>query len=131
MSNAIFNIAVPYSEPVLDYAPESPEKKELLAALHAAKTQQRELPAFINGKRVLDGEKVSVHPPHEHKRTLGHFYRGTKEHVHQAIDAAMAAKQSWSDTPWQERAAVFMRAADLLAGPYRARMNAATMLAKS
>lgn len=131
MSNAIFNIAVPYNEPVLDYAPESPEKKELLAALHAAKSQQRELPAFINGKRVLDGEKVSVHPPHEHKHTLGHFYRGTKEHVHQAIDAAMAAKQSWSDTPWQERAAVFMRAADLLAGPYRARMNAATMLAQS
>lgn len=131
MSNAIFNIAVPYNEPVLNYAPGSPEKKALLAAIHKAKSKPSELPAFINGKRVLDGEKVSVHPPHEHKHNLGHFYRGTTEHVHQAIDAALAAKQSWSDTPWHERAAVFLRAADLLAGPYRARMNAATMLAQS
>jgi 1-pyrroline-5-carboxylate dehydrogenase len=131
MSNAIFNIAVPYNEPVMNYAPGSPEKKALLAALHKAKSKPTELPAFINGKRVLEGEKVSAHPPHEHKHTLGHFYRGTQEHVHQAIEAALAAKQSWSDTPWHERAAVFLRAADLLAGPYRARMNAATMLAQS
>lgn len=131
MSNAIFNIAVPYNEPVMNYAPGSPEKKALLSALHSAKSREQELPAFINGKRVLEGEKVSVHPPHEHEHTLGHFYRGNNEHVHQAIDAALAAKQSWSDTPWQERAAVFLRAADLLAGPYRARMNAATMLAQS
>jgi len=131
MSNAIFNIAIPYNEPVLSYAPGSPEKKALLAALHSAKSKERELPAFIKGKRVLDGEKVSVHPPHEHGHTLGHFYRGTDEHVNQAIDAALAAKDGWSATPWQERAAVFLRAADLLAGPYRARMNAATMLAQS
>jgi len=131
MSNAIFNIAIPYNEPVLSYAPGSPEKKALLAALHSAKSKERELPAFIKGKRVLDGKKVSVHPPHEHGHTLGHFYRGTDEHVNQAIDAALAAKDGWSATPWQERAAVFLRAADLLAGPYRARMNAATMLAQS
>ncbi|WP_020570641.1 L-glutamate gamma-semialdehyde dehydrogenase [Neolewinella persica] len=131
MSNAIFNIAVPYNEPVMNYAPGSPEKKALLSALHAAKSKQIELPAYINGKKVLEGEKVSVHPPHEHGHTLGHFYRGTKEHVHQAIDAALAAKESWAATPWHERAAVFLRAADLLAGPYRARMNAATMLAQS
>lgn len=131
MSNAIFNLAVPYNEPVLSYAPGTPEKKALLAAIHAAKSTQKELPAYINGKQVLEGEKVSVHPPHERKHTLGHFYRGTKEHVHQAIDAALAAKESWAATPWHERAAVFLRAADLLAGPYRARMNAATMLAQS
>jgi 1-pyrroline-5-carboxylate dehydrogenase len=131
MSNAIFNIAVPYNEPVMNYAPGSPEKKALLSALHAAKSNQLELPAYINGKKVLEGEKVSVHPPHEHKHTLGHFYRGTKDHVHQAIDAALAAKDSWAATPWHERAAIFLRAADLLAGPYRARMNAATMLAQS
>ena len=131
MSNAIFNIAVPYNEPVMNYAPGSPEKKALLSALHAAKSNQVELPAYINGKKVLEGEKVSVHPPHEHKHTLGHFYRGTKDHVHQAIDAALAAKDNWAATPWHERAAIFLRAADLLAGPYRARMNAATMLAQS
>ena len=86
MSNAIFHIAVPANEPVLNYAPGSPERKQLKEALHQAKSEQRELPAFINGERVLEGEKVSVHPPHEHAHTLGHFYRGTKDHVHQAID---------------------------------------------
>jgi len=115
----------------MNYAPGSPEKKALIAALHTLKSKQVELPAYINGKKILEGEKVSVHPPHEHKHTLGHFYRGTKDHVHQAIDAALAAKDSWAATPWHERAAIFLRAADLLAGPYRARMNAATMLAQS
>ena len=131
MANAIFNIAVPYNEPVLGYAPGSPEKKALLGEIHAAKSRELALPAFINGREVLEGEKVTVHPPHERQHTLGYFHRGTKEHVHQAIDAALAAKESWAATPWHERAAVFLRAADLLAGPYRARMNAATMLGQS
>ncbi|MTB50073.1 L-glutamate gamma-semialdehyde dehydrogenase [Lewinella sp. W8] len=131
MSNAIFNIAIPANEPVLGYAPGSPEKAELQEALKAAKSEVKELPAFINGKRILEGEKVSVHPPHEIKHTLGHFYRGTQDHVHQAIDAALNAKESWAATPWQERVAVFLRAADLLSGPFRAKMNAATMLAQS
>ncbi|MEM9930356.1 MAG: aldehyde dehydrogenase family protein, partial [Bacteroidota bacterium] len=131
MSNAIFNIAVPANEPVMGYAPGSPEKKALLGAIHQAKAKARDLPAFIKGKRILEGEKVSIHPPHERQHLLGHFYRGTQEHVHQAIDAALTAKASWAATPWHERAAVFLRAADLLAGPYRARMNAATMLAQS
>ena len=131
MSNAIFHIAIPDNEPVLSYAPDSPERKELQQALREAKGEVRELPAFINGERVLDGEKVSVHPPHEVAHTLGHFYRGTQEHVHRAIDAALAAKADWEALPWQSRAAVFLRAADLLAGPYRARMNAATMLGQS
>ena len=131
MSDAIFNIAVPANEPVLGYAPGSPERKTLKQALQEAKAKARDLPAFINGERILDGEKVSVHPPHERDFTLGHFYRGTQEHVHRAIDAALAAKPAWESLPWQQRAAVFLRAADLLAGPFRARMNAATMLAQS
>ncbi|NJC26918.1 L-glutamate gamma-semialdehyde dehydrogenase [Neolewinella antarctica] len=131
MSNAIFNIDIPANEPVFNYAPESAETKELKEALRQAKSETRELPAFINGKRILEGEKVSVHPPHERSHTLGHFYRGTTEHVHQAIEAAANAKQAWADTPWHERAAVFLRAADLLSGPFRARMNAATMLGQS
>lgn len=131
MSNAIFNLAIPYNEPILAHAPGSPERKVLEAALLEAKSESRDLPAFINGERVLEGERVSVHPPHELSHTLGHFYRGTQEHVHQAINAALAAKPSWEALPWQERAAVFLRAADLLAGPFRARMNAATMLGQS
>lgn len=131
MPNAIHHIAIPANEPVLPYAPGSPEKAALQLALKDAKSKVQELPAYINGKEILEGEKVSVHPPHEHSHTLGHFYRGTEAHVHQAIEAAQAAKQSWADTPWHERAAVFLRAADLLAGPFRAKMNAATMLGQS
>ncbi len=132
MSNAIYHIAVPANEPVLSYAPDSAERKSLQAALQAAKSHVAELPAYIDGQAVFAGqEKVSVHPPHEIAHTLGHFYRGTAEQVHEAIDAALTAKASWAATPWQERAAVFLRAADLLAGPFRARMNAATMLGQS
>jgi len=131
MSNAIFNINIPANEPVTPYAPGSPATKALKEALEEAKAEVRELPAFINGKRVLEGEKVSVHPPHERSHLLGHFHRGTRDHVHQAIDAALGAKEAWAATPWHERAAVFLRAADLLSGPFRARMNAATMLAQS
>lgn len=131
MSNAIYHIAIPANEPVLSYAPGSPEKAALQTALKEAKSTEKMLPAYINGQEVLEGEKVSVHPPHEHSHTLGHFYRGTAAHVHQAIEAALSAKQSWADTPWQERAAVFLRAADLLSGPFRAKMNAATMLGQS
>ena len=131
MSDAIFHIAIPYNEPVLAYAPGSPERTALQQALKDAKSAARELPAFINGERVLEGERVTVHPPHETSFTLGHFFRGTQEHVHRAIAAALAAKPAWEAMPWQQRAAVFLRAADLLAGPFRARMNAATMLGQS
>lgn len=131
MPDAIFKFSIPINEPVYPYTPNSAEKKELEQALREAKSSQKELPAFINGDRVLDGEKVALRPPHEHKRILGHFYRGTKEHVHRAVDAALAAKAEWEALPWHERAGVFMRAADLLAGPFRQRMNAATMLGQS
>ncbi|CAH1001993.1 1-pyrroline-5-carboxylate dehydrogenase 1 [Neolewinella maritima] len=131
MSDAIFNIAIPYNEPVLSYAPGSAERRDLQQALKDAKANAQELPAFINGERITEGERVTVHPPHETSFELGHFFRGTQEHVHRAIDAALTAKPSWEALPWQQRAAVFMRAADLLAGPFRARMNAATMLGQS
>ena len=131
MSNALFHLNIPANEPVRSYAPGTSERKELQQALRDAKSGAIELPAFIDGERVLEGEKVSVHPPHETAFTLGHFYRGTQEHVHRAIDAALAAKADWENLPWQQRAAVFLRAADLLAGPFRARMNAATMLGQS
>lgn len=131
MSNAIFQLNIPDNEPVRAYAPGTPETNLLHAALAKARQEVKELPAFIDGERVLEGERVSVHPPHDRAHLLGHFYRGTPEHVHRAIAAALAAKAAWAATPWQERAAVFLRAADLLSGPFRDRMNAATMLAQS
>ncbi len=131
MSNAIFKVPAPYNEPVLRYDAGSPEKKALKKALSDLKSQQTEVCMRIGGKKITSGDLVSMHPPHEHQHVLGHYHRGNASHVQQAIDAALAAKDAWENMPWQERAAIFLRAADLLAGPFRAKFNAATMLAQS
>ena len=131
MSNAIFQVPVPKNEKILSYAPDSSEKKELKAALKTLKSKQINIPMTINGQKVETNDKVSLHPPHELKHTLGYFHKGDESHVQQAIDAALAAKNDWENMPWQDRAAIFLRAADLLAGPFRAKMNAATMLCQS
>src|SRR3546814_5230177 len=85
----------------------------------------------IGGKEVRTDRKVSIHPPHQHKHTLGHYSEGDKTHVQAAIDAALAAKEDWENLPWEQRAAIFLKAADLIAGPYRYKINAATMLGQS
>ncbi|MEM6395283.1 MAG: L-glutamate gamma-semialdehyde dehydrogenase [Bacteroidota bacterium] len=132
MTDATFRIPFPQNEPVLSYAPGSEERAELVKALEAAKSEEKVLPMFINGKRVVaDGEKKTVSPPHEHAHTLGHYNLGGKGEVGSAITAALAAAPAWAATPWQERAAIFLKAADLLSGPWRQRMNAATMLGQS
>ena len=131
MSDAIFTVPHPVNEPVLSYAPGSPEKAELKAALATMKAQKADVPMYIGGQKVHTNEKIAIHPPHERAHTLGHFSKGGTTHVRQAIDAALAAKPAWEAMPWQDRAAVFLKAADLLTGPYRARMNAATMLCQS
>lgn len=131
MANAFFDVPIAENEKVLSYAPGSPEKKELKRALKACKSKRVEIPMTIGGKKVFTKKKSSIHPPHETKHTLGHHAVGTAKNVEQAIDAAMAAKEDWANMPWQERAAIFLKAADLLAGPYRQRMNAATMLCQS
>jgi 1-pyrroline-5-carboxylate dehydrogenase len=131
MSNAFFQVPVAENEPVLSYRKGSPEKLELKAALNDLKSQQADVPMYIGGQQVRTGNRVSIHPPHERKHTLGYYHRGDASHVSMAIDAALAAKQNWENMPWPDRAAIFLKAADLLAGPYRARMNAATMLGQS
>lgn len=131
MSNAIFTTPVPVNEPVLSYAKGSPERAELEVVLKEMKNTKVDAPMWINGEKVTTSKKVSMHPPHEIAHTLGHFNEGDASHVSQAIDAALEARKTWSELPWQDRAAVFLKAADLIAGPYRARMNAATMLAQS
>jgi 1-pyrroline-5-carboxylate dehydrogenase len=131
MTDAIFNVPPPTNEPVLNYAPGSPEKIALKAALKQLKSEKWDIPMVIGGQKVFTTEKISIHPPHELKHTLGHFSKGNATHVQQAIDAALKAKPKWEALPWQERAAIFLKAADLLAGPYRARMNAATMHCQS
>ncbi|MBK6931141.1 MAG: L-glutamate gamma-semialdehyde dehydrogenase [Saprospirales bacterium] len=131
MSDAIFNIPHPANEPVLNYGPGSPEKMELKKALTELKAVQMEIPMYIGGKHVFTAEKAVMRPPHEISHTLGFHAKGSAGHVRDAINAALAAKPAWEAMPWQDRAAIFLKAADLLAGPYRARMNAATMLCQS
>ena len=131
MSNAIFQVPVPTNEKVLSYKPGSPEKKAVKAALKKMKSKEIDIPMTINGKKVKTKNRISMHPPHERAHTLGYFHQGNKKHVKAAITAALSAKDAWENMPWQDRAAIFLRAADLLAGPFRAKMNAATMLAQS
>ncbi len=131
MSNAYFEVPVAVNEPVLSYAPGSPEKKALKKALKELKSKTIDIPMFIGGKRVFTDEKLSIHPPHEISHTLGTYSKGDSSHVKDAIHAALEAKKDWENMPWQDRAAIFLRAADLLAGPFRAKMNAATMLGQS
>jgi 1-pyrroline-5-carboxylate dehydrogenase len=132
MANALFNVPKAINEPVKGYAPGSPEKNELIATYKQMLQQEPiDVPMYIGGKEVRTNDKKRMSPPHDHNVTLGHFNYGTAEHVQQAIDAAMAAKNDWANLPWEQRASIFLKAADLLAGPFRARVNAATMLAQS
>jgi len=120
-----------YNEPVLSYKSGSPERTELKATLKKMKSEEIDIPMVIGGKPVTTGEKVAIHPPHELKHTLGYYYKGDASHVTLAIEAALEARETWHNMPWEQRAAIFLRAADLLSGPYRAKINAATMLAQS
>jgi len=131
MSNAIFSVPKAINEPVKSYAPGSPEKVELKAWLSKLKATPSDIPMYIGGQEIRTGKPVSIHPPHELKHTLGHYHQGDETHVRMAIDAALAARSAWEEMPWQDRAAIFLKAADLLAGPYRGKMNAATMLCQS
>ncbi|MDF7809817.1 L-glutamate gamma-semialdehyde dehydrogenase [Hymenobacter sp. YC55] len=131
MSNAFFNVPAPVNEPVKGYAPNSPERLELLKAIKELKQVQRDIPMYIGGQEVRTGNTKDINPPHDHQHLLGQFHEGDASHVTQAIDAALAARANWAEMPWEHRASIFLKAAELLAGPYRARINAATMLGQS
>lgn len=129
--NGFFKVPTPINEPILNYAPGSKERAELNAALHEARSKEVDVPMYIGGKEVRTGKMGRMAPPHDHKHTLGHFHKGDASHVSLAIEAALAAKPNWENLPWEQRAAIFLKAADLIAGPYRAKLNAATMLGQS
>ena len=131
MANAFFNVPKAANEPVKPYAPGSPERKELQEVYAQLKSTTTDAPMIIGGKEIKTENTVSMHPPHDTAHLLGHYHLGTADHVNQAINAAMEARKTWANTPWQDRAAIFLKAAELLAGPYRAKMNAATMLCQS
>ncbi len=129
--NGFFKVPVPVNEPILNYAPGSKERAELKAALADARSKQIDVPMYIGSQEVRTGKTSRMAPPHDHQHTLGHFHEGDASHVKAAIDAALAAKTNWENLPWEQRAAIFLKAADLIAGPYRAKLNAATMLGQS
>ena len=132
MSNAIFKVPTAINEPVKGYAPGSPEREELLAKYKEMYNQAPiDVPMYIGGKEVRTDDKRKITPPHDHSKVLGHFNYGEAKHVEQAIESALAAREQWANLDWNQRAAIFLKAADLLAGPFRAKMNAATMLGQS
>ena len=131
MHNALFTVPAPLNEPVLNYAPGSPEKAAVKAALAELTAQVMEAPMYIGGKEVFTDTRKPLTPPHNHQHILGYASRGTREHVKMAIDAALAAKPAWENMPFEQRAAIFLKAAELIATKYRGRANAATMLAQS
>src|SRR5690606_6674612 len=131
MLKGFFNVPVPVNEPVYSYAPGTTERALLKAAIEEARSQKIDVPMYIGGEEVYTGKKVRLTPPHDHTHVLGHYSQGTKAHVKQAIQAALSAKEDWENLPWEQRAAIFLKAAELIAGKYRYKLNAATMLGQS
>lgn len=131
MPKGFFDIPVAKNEAIKSYAPGSPERAELKKMLNDLRSKELELPMIIGGKEITTGQRVRISPPHDIKHTLGYYYQGDASHVQMAVDAAMAARAKWNTMGWQHRAAIFLKAADLFAGPYRAKINAATMLGQS
>lgn len=132
MSNGIFTVPKAVNEPVRAYAPGSKERESLIAMYKKMEAQEPiEVPLYIGKEQVYTGNKKPMSPPHNHQKVLGYIHRGDKTHVQKAIDAAMEAREAWANLPWEDRASIFLKAADLLAGPFRDRMNASTMLAQS
>jgi len=131
MATGFFNVPKAINEPVKTYAPNSPERKELLATYKKMYKEQIDIPFYIGGEELRTGETVSIHPPHDHKHTVGKYHTAEKKHITLAIEKALEAREKWASTSWEHRAAIFLKAADLLAGPFRAKINAATMIAQS
>jgi len=131
MSFGNFRFSMPDNEPVLGYAPGSPERARLKEVLKELKGQQADVPMHIGGEEVRTGNLKPMNPPHERSHLLGNFHAGDASHVRQAIEAAMSAKEAWAAMSWESRANIFMKAAELLATKYRPYLNGATMLCQS
>ncbi len=131
MKNGFFSAPRPVNEPVLDYKKNSPERKEVLETYTTLYNSNIDVPLYIGSKKIVTKTRAKMAPPHDHKHTLGSFSMAEATHVTQAIDAALAASPDWENTSFEHRAAVILKAADLIVGPYRAKINASTMLAQS
>ena len=131
MSKGIYNVPVASNEPVKSYEPGSPELEELMSTYKSMKNSTIDVPLYIGSEQITCDQTINMTPPHDHQHVLGKASVGNHDHVRAAIKSALDAKQAWADMPWNQRVAIFLKAADLLTGPFRARVNAATMLAQS
>jgi 1-pyrroline-5-carboxylate dehydrogenase len=131
MLKGFFNVPVPVNEPIRSYAPGSAEKRELKAMLTHLSSQKMDIPMVIGGQEIQSENKKAIRIPHDHEHILGYYHEADAGHVEQAIQASLGAKEEWESLTWEQRAAIFLKIADLLAGPYRAKINAATMLSQS
>ena len=131
MAHSIFQVPYPSNEPILSYAPGSKEKKEVLEMYAKLYNAKMDIPMRIGNQDFRSGDTQHMHPPHDHKHSLGIYHKAEVQHVKEAIEASLNAKAAWSKMPWESRASIFLKAAELVAGPYRSKINAATMLAQS
>ena len=125
------NPPLPENEPVCAYLAGSAERRRLQDTLHRLRSETHDIPMYIDGEAVHTERRLPIHAPHEHSHLLGHFHEGNAEHVRRAVQSALQARKDWASMDWQSRAAIFLRAAELLAGPYRMAINARTMLGQS
>lgn len=131
MGKGFFNVPIAVNEPVKSYAPGSPEREEVLKTYKAMFNSTIDVPLYINGKYISTGSTKTMSAPHDHQHIVGTYHLAEKSHVEDAISTALEARKTWSQLPWEQRAGIFLKAAELIAGPYRAKINAATMIAQS
>ena len=131
MSKGFYQVPFPKNEPVFNYAPGSKERALLKQALKEARSHVADIPMYIGGEEVRTGNKQKLAPPHDHQHVLGYYHEGDRSHAEQAVQAALNARELWVNMTWEHRASIFLKAAELLAGPYRYKINAATMLGQS
>jgi len=131
MATGFYKVPKAVNEPVIQYESNSIQRASLLAMYKKMYHQEIDVPLYIGNEEIRTGETINMHPPHDHKHTVGVYHTAQNEHIEKAINTALEARKKWANTPWQSRAAIFLKAADLLAGPFRDKMNAATMIAQS
>lgn len=131
MGKGFFQVPTAYNEPIKSFAPGTPEREEVLQQYDAYYKGNVEVPLYIGSEEIKTGNTRSMSPPHEHKHVVGKFHLAEKKHVEQAISNGLEAREAWANLTWEQRAAIFLKAAELIAGPYRAKINAATMIAQS
>jgi len=131
MSTGFFSVPTPKNEPINSYAPNTKEREALIAKLTEMRSIVEDVPMYIGSEEVRTGNKQALTSPHDHQHILGYYHEGDATHVNQAIDTALAAREAWANLPWENRMAIFLKAADLSATKYRNELNASTMLGQS